>query len=55
MFILITLAYKSLESYRGNQVPAVLRHFPGCKIKGQYVSDTNVLPLNFESGIKNES
>lgn len=28
VFVLITLAHKSLESYRGFQVLAVLRHFP---------------------------
>lgn len=55
MFILITLAYKSLESYRGIQVLAVLRHFPGYPIKGWHISDINTLPVNLESSIKNES
>lgn len=44
-----------MESYRGNQVLAVLRHFPESKIKGQYVPDTIILPVNFEGGITNES
>lgn len=55
MFILITLANKSLESYRGIQVLAVLRHFPEYPVKGWHVSDINILPVNFESSIKNES
>lgn len=48
-FTLITVAHKSLENYRGNQVLAVLRHFPECSIKEQHIPGTNILPENFES------
>lgn len=52
---LIAVAHKSRESYGGNQVLAVFRHFPECPPKGQHVSGTDISPVNFESSIKNES
>lgn len=54
MFLLITLANKSLESLRGIQVLAVLRHFPEYPRKGWHIADINIFPVNFESSIKNE-
>lgn len=54
VFLLITLANKSLESLRGIQVLAVLRHFPEYPRKGWHIADINIFPVNFESSIKNE-